>query len=259
MSVLLDVLLTEQLVAAFRSASRESPDLNVESIPHPGDEAAPVAGGGAAVRITTRAGESLVVTPRRIAREVGDTLTDLVVFSDLVGYDWISTDLSEKVRLKDAHYDRLYLHVRGARDVVLDNLGPAVYPLMAYLAKVLQLRSQKLLLRQMDRDVLDLITRCLRAAVLGPFFSDEDLVELLEQDRPSLQVVAAMWQRMNLAAPELRRTVEGVMEMLLRRREAHPEAWDRLVGAPPERVHGALEVFRNAVGRSGPAPEAPDS
>ena len=52
---------------------------------------------------------------------------------------------------------------------------------------------------------------------------------------------------MNLAAPELQRTVEGVMEMLLRRREEHTEAWDRLIEAPPERVRGALEVFRRVM------------
>ena len=244
MSVLLDVLLTEQLESAFRSAMRKRPAINAALIPHPGYGPEQPAGRGTAVRIHTTDGQSLLVTPRRIAREVGDSSNDLVVFTDLVGYDWIATEMSDKVRLKDEHYDRLYLYVQGVRDVVLDHLGPAVYPLMAYLGKVLELRSQKVLLRQMDPDVIDVITRCLSAGVLGPFLSDQDLLDLVEQDRASLQVVAAMWQRMNLAAPELRRTVEGVIEMLLQRRSQHPEAWDRYVGSAPEKVEGALEVFR---------------
>jgi hypothetical protein len=178
---------------------------------------------------------------------VGDSLSDVALFEDLVGYDWISRDLSEKVRLKDEHYDRLYLDLRDAREVVLDRLGPAVHPLMAYLGKVLQLRSQKVLLRAMDDDVVEVVTSCLGAAVVGPFFSAEELVDLFEMDRASLQVIAHMWQRMNLAAPALQRTVEGVMEMLLRRREEHAEAWETLIGVPPERVLGALEVFRRVV------------
>jgi hypothetical protein len=247
MSTLLDVLLTEQLVAIFRAAMQKRQGLNVALVPDPGRDADLLGDGGTAARIETTAGESLLVTPRRIARDVGGSLSNVVLFENLVGYDWISRELSEKVRLKDQHYDRLYLHLQGAREVVLDRLGPAVHPLMAYLGKVLQLRSQKVLLRGMDDDVVELVGRCLRAAVVGPFFTDEDLVELVEQDRASLQVVSAMWQRMNLAAPELQRTVEGVMEMLLQRREEHQAAWDRLVGAPPEKVRGALDVFRRVV------------
>ncbi len=250
-STLLDVLLTEQLVAIFRAAIEKRAGMNVWLVPDPGRDADLVGDGGTAARIETTTGESLLVTPRRIAREVGSHLSDVALFENLVGYDWISRDLSEKVRLKDEHYDRLYLDLRDAREVVLDHLGPAVHPLMAYLGKVLQLRSQKVLLRAMDDDVIEVITLCLRAAVIGPFFTDEELVELLEQDRPSLQVTAAMWQRMNLAAPALHRTVEGVMEMLLRRREENHEAWDRLIDLPPERVRGALEVFRSVVRRRG--------
>jgi hypothetical protein len=247
MSTLLDVLLTEQLVAIFHAAMEKRQGLNVQLVPDPGRDADLVGDGGTAARIETTSGESLLVTPRRIARDVGGHLSDVALFDHLVGYDWISRELSEKVRLKDEHYDRLYLHLQGAREVVLDRLGPAVHPLMAYLGKVLELRSQKVLLRSMDDDVVELVTLCLRAAVVGPFFSDEDLVDLIEQDRPSLQVVAAMWKRMNLAAPELQRTVEGVMEMLLQRREEHADAWDRLVGVPPEKVRGALDVFRRVV------------
>ncbi len=246
-SMLLDVLLTEQLVVIFRAAMEKRPGLNVALVPDPGRDVDLVGDGGTAARITTTSGESLLVTPRRIAREVGHSLYDVALFEDLVGYDWISRDLSEKVRLMDEHYDRLYLDLREAREVVLDRLGAAVHPLMAYLGKVLQLRSQKVLLRAMDDNVTELVTICLRAAVVGPFFSDDELFDLVEQDRASLQILAAMWQKMNLAAPALQRAVEGIMEMLLRRREEHLDAWERLIGAPPERVRGALEVFRRVV------------
>lgn len=248
MSTLLDVLLTEQLVETFRAAGRKAPELNAELIQDPSGDTDVAGSGGAAIRIMTRGGESLLVTPRRITREVGEHRTELVVLGELVGYDWISRDLAAKVRLEAEHYDRLYLLLKGSREVVLDRLGKAVYPLMAYLGKVLELRSQKVLLRQLDAEVVALITRCLEAAVHGPFFTDEELVTLFEQDRASLEVVAGMWSRMNLAAPELGRTVAGVMEMLLQRRERHPEAWERWVRAPAEQLVGALRVFRSVVG-----------
>lgn len=244
MSVLLDVLLTEELEAAFRMPIREGRAGNSTLIPQPGGASEKAAGRGSAIRILTRSGESLVVTPRRIAREVGEQLTDLVVLRELVGYDWISTELSEKVRLKEEHYDRLYLHLAGARSVVLDRLGPAVYPLMAYLGKALELRSRKVLLPRLDTEVAEAVTRSLYAGVAGPFLTDEELRELVEQDRESLQVIAGMWRRLNLASPELHRTVEGVMEMLLQRRHEHEEAWDALIGLPPQRIEGALAVFR---------------
>lgn len=248
MSTLLDVLLTEQLVDAFRAAGRKNPDLNATLVPDPSGDADIVGDGGTAVRIDAVSGASLLVTSRGIAREVGARRDDVVSFRDLVGYDWISRDLSQKVVLQAEHYDRLYLLLRGAREVVLDRLGPSVYPLMAYLGKVLELRSQKLLLRRLDPDVVEVVSVCLQAAVHGPFFSDAELVELFEQDRPSLRVVASMWSRMNLASPDLARTVAGVMEMLLLRREGHPEAWGEWVGMSAERVRGALETFRAAVG-----------
>lgn len=247
MSTLLDVLLTEQLVAAFRAAGRKQ-RLNAALVPDPSRDADILGDGGTAVRIETTAGESLLVTPRRIVREVGARRDDVASFDDLVGYDWITRDLARKVELQADHPDRLYLVLRGAREVVLDGLGPSVYPLMAYLGKVLELRSQKLLLRRLDADVVEVVSACLQAAVQGPFFSDAELVELFEQDRPSLMVVASMWSRMNLASPDLVRTVVGVMEMLLRRREDHPEAWDEWVKVSPERVKGALESFRAVAG-----------
>lgn len=248
MSTLLDVLLTEQLLEVFRAAGRKNPRINAELVRDPSGDADIVGDGGTAVRITIRDHGSLLVTSRGVTREVGEGWATLVGWEELVGYDWISRDLAEKVRLEAEHYDRLYLLLRDSREVVLEGLGASVYPLMAYLGKVLELRSQKLLLRRLDPDVVALVTRCLEAAVRGPFFADDELAELFEQDRASLRVVAAMWSRMNLAAPELGRTVGGVMEMLLQRREEHPQAWEEWVGAPPERVRGALEVFRRVVG-----------
>jgi hypothetical protein len=103
------------------------------------------------------------------------------------------------------------------------------------------------LLRRLDEDVVSLVYRCLHAAAEGPFFTDEEVEALFGQDRGSLRVVAAMWPRMNLASPDLRRTVVGVVEMLLRRRQALPEAWEAWVSTPPDRVQAALEVFRRVV------------
>jgi hypothetical protein len=247
MSTLLDVLLTEQLVEIFSEAMKKRADLNAALVPDPSREVDLLGDGGTAVRISTRADGSLLVSPRRIVREVGVMVSDVATYADLVGYDWISTDLAEKVRLKEDHYDRLYLHLEGSQRVVLEGLGPSVYPLMTFLGKVLELRSQKVLRRGLDEGVTDVVDRCLRASVEGPFFTDEELGELFAQDRPSLTVLAGMWPRMNLAAPDLRRAVTGVIEALLERRPRAPEAWDEWVGMPPSRVEGALEVFRRVV------------
>jgi len=245
---LLDVLLSEQLVEIFLAAARRRKGLNATLLPESPEGIADMLGErGAAVRIETRAGASLLVTPRRIAREVGDAITDLVPFGELEGYDWIDPDLAEKVRLKDEHGDRLFVYLSGTRTVVLEGLGEAVYPLMTYLGKALELRSQKLLLRRLDAGIVEVVDRCLRAAAEGPFFADDELDTLFEQDRASLQVLAAMWQRMNLAAPDLRRTVVGVVEMLLERQPAHTDAWDTWIGFDPTRVRGAVEVFRRVV------------
>jgi hypothetical protein len=248
MSTLLDVLLTEQLVEIFGEAMRKRIDLNATLVPDPAREVDLLGDGGTAVRISTRVDGSLLVSPRRIVREVGAMVSDVATYTELVGYDWISTDLSEKVRLKDDHYDRLYLHLQDSERVVLEGLGPAVYPLMTFLGKVLELRSQKVLRRSLDDSVSEVVSRCLRASVEGPFFTDDELRQLFAQDRPSLTILAGMWPRMNLAAPDLRRVITGVMEALLERRPRVAEAWDEWMGIPPERVEGALEVFRRVVG-----------
>jgi hypothetical protein len=251
---LLDVLLSEHLVEVFIEAVRQGTGLNAELLPESPEGVEDLLGGrSAAVRVQTTTGDSLLVTPRRIVLEVGTSMSDLIVFSDLVGYDWISPDLSDKVRLKDEHYDRMYLYLQGARTVVLEGLGPSVYPLMTYLGKVLELRSQKVLLRRLDDDDVEVISRCLQAAAEGPFFEDDELDTLFAQDRAGLQILAAMWSRMNLAAPDLRRAVVSIMEMLLERHPRFPDAWDERVGMHPERVRGALQVFKGVV--SGQEPE----
>lgn len=247
MSTLVDVLVTEQLVALFRDARRKAPTLNAVLVPDPLGDGDVTGGGGTAVRIATEGGGSLLVTARRIAREVGDHHADVACFVDLVGYDWFSRDLSEKVRLQAERRGRVFLLLREAREVVLDGLGPAVFPLMAYLGKVLEIRSQKILLRRLDDHTVALVTRCLDAAARGPFFGDGELAELFDQDRRSLGVVAALWSRMNLASPDLGRTVVGVLEMLLRRRGDHPDAWDSWVQATPGQVEAALAAFRSVV------------
>jgi hypothetical protein len=236
-------------VGIFLAAEHRGDGDNAVLLPETPEGVEDMLGGrGAAVRVETRGGGSLLVTPRRIAREAGSGIEDVVLFPELVGYDWISPDLSDKVRLKDDHYDRLYLYLVDARTVTLEGLGPSVYPLMKYLGKVLELRSQKVLLRRLDDDVVELVSRCLRAAAQGPFFEDHELDTLFAQDRAGLQILAATWPRMNLAAPDLRRTVVSVMEMLLERRPRFQGAWDELVASDPDETREALDVFRRAMG-----------
>lgn len=246
--ILIDVLLTEQLLEIFQSAAERHPDINVVLLPGSSvDAEVPLGDRGVVVRVEAASGEVLMVSAREVARLVGGDLLTLVDFHDLVGYDWISPDLEEKVALKDRFYDRLFVYLSGERTVTLASLGEAVYPLMTFLGKVLEVRSQKVLLRGLDEDVVEVLGRCLKAAVEGPFFRDDELDQLFAQDRGSLALVASMWTRMNLASPDLRRTVQSVAEMLLERRDAHPDAWNRLVDADPVRVRSALEVFSRVV------------
>ena len=242
---LVDWLITEQLVAVFREAGHTRPGLNAELEAHsPFGEPDVLAGAGVAARVDATDGGVLVVTPKRIARVVGDRAHDLVTLSELTGYDWISPEMSEKVALKDAHQDRLYLYPRAAPPVVLDHLGEAVYPLMTFLGRVLELQSQKVLRRKLDEDLLAMLGRCLVAATEGPFFGDSELFRVSGRDRDSLRVVAAMWPRMNLAAPDVLGLLERIVPALSERAVERPEDWSEWIGVEPIRLDAALEVFR---------------
>lgn len=242
---MVDWLLTEQLVEIFREARVKRPDLNAELVAKSvHGEPEVLAGAGTAVRVHATDGGELIVTPKRIARLVGDQAADLVVFTDLVGYDWISPEMSEKVALKDEHYDRLYLYPREAPPIMLDRIGDAVYPLMTFLGRVLEYQSQKVLLRKLDDDVVQLLGRCLRAAAEGPFFTDAELVDLFRRSRKSMQIVAGMWPRVNLAAPDVLDLLDRLVRALLDRAAGHEKDWSEWIGASAEQLDAALEVFR---------------
>ncbi len=242
---MVDWLLTEQLVEIFREGRSRRPDLNAELVAHsPHGEEDVLAGAGTAVRITTTDGAVVLVTPKRLARVVGETAHDLIAYPELVGYDWISPEMSEKVALKDAHFDRLYLYPRDAPPIVLDHLGAAVYPLMSFLGRVLEFQSQKVMLRKLDDDVVDTLGRCLRAAAYGPFFSDDELRKRFGRSRQSMEVVAGMWPRMNLAAPDLRELLVDLDDALRGRRAEDPAAWEEWLGVSEENLDSAVEIFR---------------
>jgi hypothetical protein len=242
---MVDWLLTEQLLGIFQEAGAKRPDLNAALVPRsPLGEEDVLAGAGAVARIEARDGAVLVVTPRRIQRVLGDRGLDLVRFEDLVGYDWISPEMSEKVEQKEAHWDRLYLYPRDAPPITLDHLGEAVYPLMTFLGRVLEFRSEKVLLRKLDDDVVERLGRCLTAAARGPFFDDSELADLFRRSRESMSVVAGMWPRLNLAAPDVLDLLEQVVAALLDRGDPGSEVWAEWIGAKPVQLEAALEVFR---------------
>lgn len=242
---MVDWLLTEQLVEIFQDGLQKRPDLNAELVARdPHGEEDILAGAGTAVRIDARDGGAYLVTPKRLARVVDTAAYDLISFPDLIGYDWISPEMSEKVEQKADHYDRLYLYPRAAPPIVLDRLGDAVYPLMTFLGRVLEYQSQKVLLRKLDDDVVDTLGRCLLAAARSDLFTDEELLAALGRSRESMQVIAGMWPRMNLAAPDLRELVSSLVDALIERADARPDAWIDWVQVPPERLQAAAEVFR---------------
>jgi hypothetical protein len=242
---MVDWLLTEQLVKIFRDAKSKQPDLNVEleaRSPHAEEDV--LAGAGTAVRVDATDGGVYLLTPRRLLRIVGNDAYTMLVYSDMLGYDWISPEMSEKVALKREHFDRLYLYPRSAPPITLDHLGPAVYPVMAFFGRVLEFQSQKVLLRKLDDDVVALLGRSLAAAAAGPFFTDEELGTLFGRSRASMHVVAGMWPRMNLAAPELRELLVGVARELIARGDAASPPWHEWIGASPDKLGAAAEVFR---------------
>jgi hypothetical protein len=242
---MVDWLLTEQLVEIFRAALVKRPALNAELVARsPHGEEDVLAGAGTAVRIRATDGSLYLVTPRRLARLVDEVAYDMIVFADLVGYDWISPEMGEKVALKDAHFDRLYLYPRDSPPIVLDHLGPAVYPLMSFLGRVLEFQSQKVMLRKLDDDVVDTLGRCLLAAARGPFFTDDELRSLFDRSRHSMHVVAGMWPRMNLAAPDLRELLVTLEHALLDKRAAMSGAWDEWIQVAPDNLQAAVEIFR---------------
>lgn len=242
---MVDWLLTEQLVEIFREAATKRPELNAVLMARsPLGEEDVLAGSGAAARIDTMDGAVLFVTPRRIRRAIEERGLDLVRFEDLVGYDWISPEMSEKVDQKDEHWDRLYLYPRGAPPITLDHLGEAVYPLMTFLGRVLELRSEKVLRRKLDDEVVELLGRCLAAAAGTAFFTDEDLAALFGRNRDTMAIVAGLWPKVNLAAPEVLDLLERVVRALLERTDRDPDAWESWIGAAPAKLEGALEVFR---------------
>jgi len=242
---MLDWLLTEQLVQIFAQEKSKRPELNAELEAHsPFGEEDVLAGAGTAVRVDTTDGAVYVLTPRRILRMVGEEAETMALYSDLVGYDWISPDMSDKVRLKDEHSDRLYLHLRSGPPIVLDKLGRAVYPMLTFFARVLEYQSQKVLRRKLDEDLLEVLGRGLAAAADGPFFSDAELDALFGRSRESMKVVAGMWPRMNLAAPELSELLSDVVRQLVARSETASGSWQDWIGATPQKLEAAAEVFR---------------
>jgi hypothetical protein len=242
---MVDWLLTEQLLEIFQKAAAERPNLNAELLPRsPLGERDVLAGAGAVVRIETTDGAVLAVTPRRIQRVLDERGLDLVRFESLVGYDWITPEISAKVEMKARHWDRLYLYPREGPPITLDHLGQAVYPLMTFLGRVVELRSEKVLRHKLDDDVVDLLGKCLSAAARGPFLTDQELADLVGRSRETLDIAAGMWPKLNLAAPEVLELLERVVEALLERAGRDPGAWDEWIGARPAKVEAVLEVFR---------------
>src|SRR6056297_2091021 len=231
---MVDWLLTEQLMQIFQEAQAKRSGLNatLEARSPLGEEDV-LAGAGAVVRIEATDGAVLVVTPRRIHRVMGERGLELVRFEELVGYDWISPEMSEKVEQKDAHWDRLYLYPRSAPPITLAHLGEAVYPLMTFLGRVLEFQSEKVLLRKLDDEVVELLGKCLTAAARSRFFTDQELADLFRRSRQSLLVVAGIWPKVNLAAPDVLDLLERVVEALIAGKDDFPEEWDEWIGEPP--------------------------
>ncbi|NNL29835.1 MAG: hypothetical protein HKO77_02365 [Gemmatimonadetes bacterium] len=59
-----------------------------------------------------------------------------------------------------------------------------------------------------------------------------------------MRVVAGMWPRMNLAAPELRELLGRLTRELAERSADDPAAWEEWIQVPASNVEAAFEIFR---------------
>ena len=59
-----------------------------------------------------------------------------------------------------------------------------------------------------------------------------------------MQVVAGLWPRLNLAAPDLRELLAAVVRELTARVDHESPTWKEWIGASPEKLGAAAEVFR---------------
>jgi hypothetical protein len=114
---------------------------------------------------------------------------------------------------------------------------------MTFLGRVLELQSQKVLRRKLDDDVVERLGRCLRAAADGPFFTDQELADLFRRSRESMRIIAGMWPRLNLAAPDVLDVLERVVAALVERADDE-RAWEEWIGASPTQLEAAVEIFR---------------
>ena len=74
--------------------------------------------------------------------------------------------------------------------------------------------------------------------------ASDELVERFGRTRESMAVVARMWPRMNLAAPDLRELLVDLGATLVERAETEADAWREWIGGTPDRLRAAVEVFR---------------
>ena len=85
--------------------------------------------------IQTRDGRELVLTGERII-ERGQSL---IWYGDVVRCHWITdhNDPKEKARLKQTHFDRLILETESGPKVILEELGPVVFPLIRFFDSII--------------------------------------------------------------------------------------------------------------------------
>jgi hypothetical protein len=78
-------------------------------------------------------GPPLVVTDARLLRN-GQTLVEYedVRHCEWIARDTMNLDAEAAQKMKLAHYDRLIFELNGGRDVMLEGLGQAVFPLLKF-------------------------------------------------------------------------------------------------------------------------------
>ena len=85
--------------------------------------------------VRTGDGRELTLIGERLI-ERGHTL---IRFGEVVRCRWITdqNDALDKARLKQTHFDRLILELESGQKVVLEELGPAVFPLIRFFQPII--------------------------------------------------------------------------------------------------------------------------
>ena len=90
----------------------------------------------------------------------------------------------------------------------------------------------------------ELVGRCLRAVVEGPFFEDAEFPELFGVSKAEARAVAAGWPNVSGTDETVTSAVNNMLLNLFGYPHADTAAWDRLIGVAPIEIQRAWRRWK---------------